>query len=88
MPLAEALRKMTSLPAARLRLADRGRIATGLAADIVVFDPDTIADRATFEQPFQYPAGIAAVVVNGVIALRDGERSARRSGRALRPRRA
>lgn len=88
MPLAEALRKMTSLPAARLRLADRGRIATGLAADVVVFDPDTIADRATFELPFQYPEGIAAVIVNGVIALRNGERGTRRSGRALRPRRA
>src|SRR5690606_20035095 len=86
MPLAEAVRKMTSLPASRVRLDDRGRLARGLAADIVVFDPDRIADRATFEDPFQYATGIEAVVVNGVLALQGGERrSSRGSGRALRP---
>lgn len=84
MPLAESVRKMTSLPASRIRLADRGRLAPGAAADIVVFDPAVIADRGTFEDPFQYPAGILAVVVNGALALREGERRAGR-GRALRP---
>ena len=84
MPLEEAIRKMTSLPASRVRLTDRGRLAPGAAADIVVFDPSTVADRATFEDPFQYPVGISAVVVNGAIALRDGERRAGR-GRSVRP---
>jgi N-acyl-D-amino-acid deacylase len=84
MTLEEAIRKMTSLPASRVRLTSRGRLAPGAAADIVVFDPQTIADRATFGDPFQYPVGISAVVVNGAIALKDGERRAGR-GRAVRP---
>jgi N-acyl-D-aspartate/D-glutamate deacylase len=84
MPLAESVRKMTSLPASRIRLADRGRLAPGAAADLVVFDPAAIADRATFEDPFQYPAGMLAVVVNGAVALREGERRPGR-GRTLRP---
>lgn len=82
--LPQAIRKMTSLPAARVRIMDRGRIAEGLAADIVVFDPAKIADTATFEAPFQYPVGMNAVIVNGSIALRDGQRSAVGTGRALR----
>ncbi|HLS47063.1 MAG TPA: D-aminoacylase [Gemmatimonadales bacterium] len=86
MPLAEAVRKMTSLPASRVRLDDRGRLARGLAADVVVFDPARIADRATFEDPFQYATGIDAVVVNGVLTLQGGaRRGSRGSGRALRP---
>jgi N-acyl-D-amino-acid deacylase len=72
--LADAIRKMTALPASRIRLADRGQLAAGAAADVVVFDPTTVADTATFEQPFQYPVGITAVVVNGGVALQDGER--------------
>jgi N-acyl-D-amino-acid deacylase len=83
MPLAEAIRKMTSLPASRVALRDRGRIAAGYAADVTVFDPSAVADRATFEAPFEYPAGIRAVIVNGSIALRDGERTSPGSGRAL-----
>jgi N-acyl-D-amino-acid deacylase len=84
--LEDALRKMTSAPASRIRLADRGRIAEGLAADIVVFDPGTIADKATFEDPFQYPVGFSAIVVNGVPAMRDGERTVSPgAGRTLRP---
>lgn len=83
--LAQAVHKMSGLPASRLRLADRGRIAPGLAADLVVFDPSTVADRATFADPYQYPLGIGAVVVNGVVALREGQRPAVRPGRALRP---
>ncbi|HEX5577821.1 MAG TPA: amidohydrolase family protein, partial [Gemmatimonadaceae bacterium] len=82
--LAQAIRKMTSVPAARVRLADRGRIAEGLVADITVFDPATIADTATFDAPFQYPAGVRLVVVNGTVALRDGQRGAVGTGKALR----
>ncbi len=83
--LEDAVHKMTGAPAARLRLRDRGRIASGMAADLVVFDPATIADRATFEDPFQYPVGIPHVVVNGVIALRAGERAGRGTGKGLIP---
>lgn len=83
--LEQAVHKMSGLPASRLRLADRGRLAQGMAADIVVFDPSTVADRATFDQPYQYPVGIDLVVVNGEVALRDGERRAVRAGRAVRP---
>jgi N-acyl-D-amino-acid deacylase len=82
--LAQAIRKMTSLPASRVRITDRGRIAEGLAADLVLFDPATIADTATFDAPFQYPAGIETVVVNGTVALRDGQRTQTGTGKALR----
>jgi N-acyl-D-amino-acid deacylase len=82
--LEAAIRKMTSMPADRLGLRDRGRLAVGMAADVVVFDPQRIADTATFEQPFQYPVGISLVIVNGAIALREGQRSRTGSGRALR----
>jgi len=82
--LPDAIRKMTSAPAARLHLADRGRIAPGLAADVVIFDPSRIADTATFEQPFQYPVGISAVIVNGGVTLRDGQRAPVGTGRSLR----
>ena len=84
--LEDAIRKMTSLPASRVRLADRGRLAQGLAADVVVFDPATVADQATFEAPFRYPAGFAAILVNGVVTIRDSEhRAGPGPGRALRP---
>ena len=83
--LVQAVHKMTALPASRIKLADRGHLAVGLAADVVVFDPATVADRATFEEPFQYPAGIKAVIVNGVVSLRDDERGSRMTGRVLRP---
>jgi N-acyl-D-amino-acid deacylase len=85
MPLEEAIRKMTSAPAARLRFHDRGRIATGAAADVVVFDPATVADRATFEEPHQFPAGIPHVIVNGTFVIRDGDHTGARPGRAVRP---
>ena len=83
--LAAAIHKMTALPASRVRLQDRGRLAAGLPADLVVFDPARIEDRATYDQPFQYPVGMSLVVVNGVIALRDGERRGEGHGRAVRP---
>jgi N-acyl-D-aspartate/D-glutamate deacylase len=82
--LEQAINKMTALPASRIHLKDRGRIAKDAAADVVIFDPATVADRATFEEPFQYPVGIETVIVNGVVALRDGQRSERLTGRALR----
>jgi N-acyl-D-amino-acid deacylase len=83
-PLGEAIRRMTSMSAARVGLVARGRIARGFAGDVVVFDPARVADRATFENPFQYPAGISAVIVNGAFALRQGERARSGSGMALR----
>ena len=83
--LAQAIHKMTGLPASRVRLRDRGRIARGTAADVVVFDAATIADTATYQNPFSYPVGITAAVVNGTIAVREGARGDRRTGRALRP---
>lgn len=85
MPLEIAIRKMTSMPAARLGLHDRGLIATGLQADLVAFDPDTVADQATFENPHQYPVGISHVWVNGVSVLVDGEHTDARPGRSARP---
>ena len=83
-PLADAIRKMTALPADRLRLADRGRIAEGMAADLVLFDPATVIDRATFERPAQYPDGIPYVLVNGVLAIDAGRPTGARAGRVLR----
>ena len=84
--LEEAVRKMTTLPAARMGLADRGRIAAGLRADLVVFDPATVVDRATFEQPHRYPDGIPFVIVNGVVTVDAGEFRDARAGVVLRSR--
>ncbi|MEW6320968.1 MAG: D-aminoacylase [Acidobacteriota bacterium] len=82
--LEEAVRRMSSLPAATLGLSDRGLIETGRAADLVIFDPETVADRATFEDPFQYPVGIDTVVVNGQVVLDEGTHTGARPGRVLR----
>lgn len=82
--LEEAVRKMTSLPAARLGLRGRGRIAEGAFADLVVFDPATVADRATFQDPHHYPAGIEHVLVNGVPVVDGGRFTDARAGRVLR----
>lgn len=84
MSLPEAIRKMTSLPAWRLGLKDRGVLAAGAFADITVFNPDTVIDRATFENPRQFPEGIEHVFVNGVHAVRDGRETGNLAGRALR----
>jgi N-acyl-D-amino-acid deacylase len=81
--LSEAVRRLTSLPATNLGLDRRGRLETGYFADVVVFDPATIADRATFEAPHQYAVGVKHVLVNGVPVLRDGEPTGSLSGRAL-----
>ncbi len=83
-PLEEAVRKMTGLPARRFALKDRGRLAAGAFADIVVFDPERIADRATFEEPATPAAGIALVLVNGQAIWRDGTATGARPGRVLR----
>jgi N-acyl-D-amino-acid deacylase len=85
LPVETAVRKMTSLPAARLGLRNRGRIATGLAADLVAFDAARVADRATFEEPHQFPVGIPHVLVNGTFVIRDGSHTGARPGRAARP---
>ena len=83
MTLPEAIRKMTSLPAARLGLSDRGRIAQGAKADLVLFDPATIVDRSTFEQPRTLPEGVRMVWVNGVPVWRDGAPTPERPGRVI-----
>jgi N-acyl-D-amino-acid deacylase len=80
----EAVRRMTSLPADLFGLAGRGRIALGAHADLVVFDPQTIVDRATYERPFQAPEGIRHVYVNGTPVLHAGEYTGERPGRVLR----
>ena len=82
-PLEEAIRKMTSLPASILGLADRGTIKEGQWADLVIFDPATVADKATFEDPFQYPVGIDTVLVNGTVVLDEGKHTNARPGKGL-----
>lgn len=81
--LAEAVRRLSGLPATNLGLDHRGFIKQGMFADVVVFDPQTIADRATFEQPHQYSVGVKHVLVNGVQVLKDGEHTGSKPGRAL-----
>ncbi|HZE88390.1 MAG TPA: D-aminoacylase [Verrucomicrobiae bacterium] len=80
----EAVRKMTSLPASRMGLADRGIVRPGMAADLVVFNPDTIRERSTYEDPLHYSAGIPYVAVNGKLVVDGGKITAVRPGRALR----
>jgi N-acyl-D-amino-acid deacylase len=82
--LEEAVRKMSSLPAARMRLTDRGILRAGMKADLVVFDPATIKDTATFEKPHQYAIGVRDVVVNGEFVLDGGKATDKRPGRVLR----
>jgi N-acyl-D-amino-acid deacylase len=79
-----AVRKMTTMPADRLGIRDRGRIAEGCYADLVVFNPATIIDRATYQTPHQYPAGVDYVVVNGAITVENGHMTRMRAGRLLR----
>ena len=82
-PLVEAVRRLSGLPASNLGLDHRGFIQEGMFADTVIFDPATIADRATFEKPHQYAVGVKHVFVNGVQVLRDGEHTGAKPGRAL-----
>ena len=83
-PLAEAVRRMTSLPAWRFGLAGRGVIAPGNFADLVLFDPETVRDTATWDDPMREPEGIALVVVNGAVAYENGHQTDARAGRLLR----
>jgi N-acyl-D-amino-acid deacylase len=82
--LPTAVRKMTSQPADRIGLPDRGRIARGQLADVVVFDAATVKDEATFDDPHRYPTGIAWVIVNGVVTVESGAHTGARAGRVLR----
>jgi N-acyl-D-amino-acid deacylase len=83
-PLEEAIRKMTSAVAVRLSIHDRGILAPGMFADVVVFDPATIGDRATYEQPKQLSVGVRQVFVNGVQVIRDGAHTGAKPGRVVR----
>lgn len=84
MPLQEAVHRLTGLPASNWKLKDRGCLAAGCYADIVVFDPATIADHATYDKPMQYATGVEDVFVNGVQVLRDGEHTGAKPGRVVR----
>jgi N-acyl-D-amino-acid deacylase len=82
-PMTEAVRRLSGLPASNLGLDHRGFIKEGMFADVVIFDPATIADRATFEKPHQYAVGVKHVFVNGTQVLKDGEHTGAKPGRAL-----
>jgi N-acyl-D-amino-acid deacylase len=86
-PLEDAIHRMTGLSARKFGLTDRGELRAGAYADLVMFDPSTIIDRGTFEDPNQYPGGIARVFVNGVEVVRDDEHTGTRPGQVLRHRR-
>ena len=83
-PLEEAVHRLTSLPASRLRLERRGSLEPGFFADVVIFDPETIQDHATFEDPHQYATGVVHVFVNGQQVLREGEHTGATPGRVVR----
>ncbi len=84
-PLQEAIRKLTSFPAEVLHLQGRGRLAEGFKADVVIFDPDTVQDHATFADPHQYSTGVQDVFVNGTLVLQDGEHTNARPGQVVTP---
>jgi len=83
-PLEEAIRRLTSFPADNLKIKNRGRLKEGYFADIVVFDPNTIQDHATFEKPHQYATGVEHVWVNGVQVLKNGQHTGAHAGRVVR----
>ena len=83
-PLEEGIRRLTSLPAENLGIKERGRLSEGFYADVVVFDPATIQDHATFEKPHQYATGVRHVFVNGTQVLKDGEHTGAKPGRVVR----
>jgi N-acyl-D-amino-acid deacylase len=82
--LEEAVRKMTSMGFERLGIKDRGLLREGCYADVAVFDPETIADTATYEDPRQFPSGIEHVIVNGKLAVTDGKQTSALAGRVFR----
>ena len=81
--LEEAIRKMTSFPAGKFRIKDRGLLKPGMWADIVVFNPKKIMDKATYQDPHQYPEGIKYVIVNGEVVIEDGEHIGSLPGKIL-----
>ena len=83
-PLEEAVRRLTSFPAANLKIRDRGSIKPGYFADIAIFDPKTVSDKATFESPHQYSTGMVHVFVNGAQVLRSGEHTGAKPGKVVR----
>jgi N-acyl-D-aspartate/D-glutamate deacylase len=82
--LEDAVRKMTSLNAAKLGILDRGLLRPGCLADVTLFDPEHVIDKATYEEPFHYSEGIAYVIVNGQIVLDRGKHTGARPGRVIR----
>ncbi|MBT6659004.1 MAG: D-aminoacylase [Verrucomicrobia bacterium] len=82
--LREAIRRLTSFPAANLKIRNRGSLKEGYFADVVVFDPETVTDHATFKEPHQFSTGVAHVFVNGVQVLKDGEHTGAKPGRVVR----
>jgi N-acyl-D-amino-acid deacylase len=84
MPLEQAIGKITSLPAQRENLAERGLLKQGYFADITIFDPATIADRATYEKPTELSTGVKYVFVNGALEFQDGKLTGANAGRPLR----
>ena len=82
--LQSALRKMTSIPAERLGLTDRGYLKEGMKADITIFNPETVIDKSTFVDPHHYPEGIEYVIVNGQVTIQEGVLTEKRGGRVLR----
>jgi len=84
--LEEAIRKMTALPASKMRFADRGVLKQGMWADVVVFDPATITDKATFEAPNQLSVGMDYVLVNGVPVIAQGKQTDALPGKVIRSR--
>jgi N-acyl-D-amino-acid deacylase len=83
LPMSDAIHRLSGLPAANLGLDHRGFLKEGMFADVVVFDPATIADHATFEKPHQYATGVKHVFVNGMQVIKDGEHTSAKPGRAL-----
>ena len=84
--LPQAIKRMTSLPAQRLGLQNRGLIREGMIADIVIFNPDTIIDKGTYTEPNQYPVGIEYVLVGGQVAVAEGKLTGSRAGKVIRRR--
>jgi N-acyl-D-amino-acid deacylase len=83
--LADMVRRMTSVPAERFRIGRRGTLAEGWIADLVVFDPDAVIDRATYDDPLQQAGGVRHVMVGGVLVVRDGRDTGARPGEVLAP---
>jgi len=85
LPLQAAIKKLANVPAKHLKLLKRGELKTGNYADIVIFDPATIADHATFDKPHQYATGVSDVFVNGIQVLKDGDHTNAKPGRFVKP---